>query len=227
MKSEIKIPTMNELVAETDESFKENALMVILNQPPPKEWMKEHPMAKTKNAQGQTVPASYMPIERVEYLLNRIYGKWRVEIRDSKLVANSVQVTVRVHVLNPITKEWDWNDGIGASPIQTDSGAAATDWSKVKSAGVQMAAPSAETYAIKDAAEKFGKIFGKDANRQVQIDYNSLLKVNNVTPVEDLQFLLDAKREVLSKEEIDNAERIINNNEVKQFNNLRKTLSEK
>lgn len=47
------------------------------------------------------------------------------------------------------------------------------------------------------------------------------------TTIEDLQFLLEAKREVLSKEEVDNAERIISNNEVKQFNNLRKTLSEK
>lgn len=90
-----------------------------------------------------------------------------------------------------------------------------------------MAVPSAKVYAVKDAAEMFGKIFGKDVNRRTEIDYNPLLKTKETIPVEDLQFLLDAKRSVLTKEEIINAERIINNNEVKQFANLRKILSEK
>ena len=38
------------------------------------------------------------------------------------------------------------------------------------------AAPAAESYAIKDAAEKLGKIFGKDLNRKDVIGYESLLK---------------------------------------------------
>jgi len=32
-------------------------------------------------------------------------------------------------------------------------------------------APAAESYAFKDAAEKFGKIFGKDINRKDNITY--------------------------------------------------------
>jgi hypothetical protein len=146
-------------------------------------------MAKVK-INGQNVPAKYMPVGRVEYLLSRIFGKWRLEVKSVNAIANSVVVTVRLHVLNPITNEWDWNDGIGASPIQTESGAGAMEWDKVKSAAVQMAAPSAETYAFKDAAEKFGKIFGKDANRQ-DINYNSLLKAQAT-----LQDLTDLFNEV-------------------------------
>ena len=93
-----------------------------------------------------------------------------------QILANSVCVTVRLFVTNPITGETEWQDGIGAAPIQTDKGAGATDWNSVKTDGVQKAAPAAESYAIKDAAEKFGKIFGRDVSRKTTMDYNSLLK---------------------------------------------------
>lgn len=161
-----KLPTMDELVLHSEESLKQNALMVLLNQAPPAAWVKKHP----------TVDSLYLPIQRVEYLLSRIFTKWWVEVKTTELVANSMAVTVRLFVVNPITGETDFNDGVGAAPIQTDKGAAATDWTKIKSAGIQMALPIAESFAIKDAAEKFGKIFGKDLNRKDEISYTSLLK---------------------------------------------------
>lgn len=90
-------------------------------------------------------------------------------------IANSVVATVRLYVINPITQSEEWQDGIGAAPIQTDKGAGAMDWNKAKAQGVMMAAPSAETFAVKDAAEKFGKLFGKDLNRAEIINYDSLI----------------------------------------------------
>lgn len=171
-----KLPTLEQLIQEDETSLKQNALTVLLNQNPHEKWLKPHPTAKFVNSKGEKESCKYLSIERVEYLLTAIFHRWWVEVRDTKLIANSVAVTVRLYVVNPITKETEWMDGVGATPIQTDSGAGATDWTKVKSAGVQMALPSAETYAIKDAAEKFGKIFGKDVNRQGHISYDSLLK---------------------------------------------------
>jgi hypothetical protein len=213
------IPTIQDLVLETESTYKENALMVILNQSPPEQWLKEHPTAKSKDAKGNTVPARYLPIERVEYLLSRIYGKWSVEIKDSKVMANSVVVTVRLHVKNPITGEMEWNDGIGAAPIQTDSGKGAMDWNYAKASGVQMAAPSAETYAIKDAAEKFGKLFGKDANRQTQIDYTGLLKQDN-----SLYELFECKKDVLSQDDYEYIEKSLKENKTREFTKIRKIL---
>lgn len=166
------IPTMSDLVKDDELSLKDNALMVILNQQPPDKWLSNHPMI-----QGY----KYMPIERVEWLLSRIFTKWYVEIKDSKVLANSVVVCVRLWVKNPITGVDEFQDGIGAAPIQTNKGAGAANWDEVKSDGVQKAAPSAESYAIKDAAEKFGKIFGKDVSRKQNFDYNQLLKVPNET----------------------------------------------
>lgn len=162
-----KIPTLQELVIDSEDSLKQNALTVILNQEPPAQWLKEHPMIRGYK---------YMPIEKVEYLLTRIFTRWWVEVRKTEIIANSVLVTVRLYVINPLTGETEWQDGIGAAPVQTDKGAGATDWNAVKSDGVQKAAPAAKTYAIKDAAEQFGKVFGRDISRKGSMDYNTLLK---------------------------------------------------
>jgi hypothetical protein len=58
--------------------------------------------------------------------------------------------------------------------LQTDKGAGATDFNALKAGAVMMAAPAAETFAIKDAADKLGKLFGKDLNRKVDIIYDNL-----------------------------------------------------
>lgn len=162
-----KLPTLNELLTDNEDSLKQNALTVLLNQDPPAKWLTEHPMIRGYK---------YIPIEKIEFLLTRIFGSFNVEIRNTQIVANSVVVTVRLHVINPINGQPMWQDGIGAAPIQTDKGAGATDWNAVKTDGVQKAAPAAETYAVKDAAEKFGKIFGRDVARKTTMNYTDLLK---------------------------------------------------
>ena len=162
-----KLPTLQELLVENEDSLKQNALTVLLNQDPPAKWLAQHPMIRDYK---------YIPIEKIEYLLTRIFGNFNVEIRSTQIVANSVVVTVRLHVINPINGQPMWQDGIGAAPIQTDKGAGATDWNAVKTDGVQKAAPAAETYAVKDAAEKFGKIFGRDVSRKGSMNYTDLLK---------------------------------------------------
>jgi hypothetical protein len=159
------LPTIKELYDETELTVfeKQNALNVLLNHAPKPEWVKQHPMlSKVK----------YIPIERVEWLLTKLFFEWRVEIKAIQLIGNSVVVTVRLHYLNVVTGEWTYSDGVGASPLQTDKDAGAIEFDKLKSAAVMMAAPAAESYAVKDAAEKIGKIFGKDLNRADQIAYD-------------------------------------------------------
>ena len=143
----------------------QNELNILLNQPPNKTWVKEHPIAKG---------VKYIPIERVEYLLTRLFFKWRVEIKQLQIIANSCVVTVRLHYQNIEDNEWSWQDGIGAAPLQTDKGAGAIEFDKIKNDAVMKAAPAAESYAVKDAAEKIGKIFGKDLNRKDVIGYEAL-----------------------------------------------------
>lgn len=180
-----KMPTLEELYSDSDLINKQNALNIILNANPKKEWVREHPFVRN---------LLYLPIERVEYLLTMIFTKWRVEIKEVKLIANSVIVTVRLHVQDPISGEWDYEDGIGAMPIQVSKGSGATEFDKMNSSAIQIGAPAAESFAIKDAAEKFGRIFGKDLNRKDDISYDRLYSMiennsilNNPTITEEIR----------------------------------------
>lgn len=161
------LPTLAELIGDTDLAMKHNDLNVLLNQSPPEGWVKEHPYAK--DAQGKKI--KYIPIERIEWLLYRVFINWNVEIKSTQLIGNSVVVTIRLHYKDPITGQMQFQDGVGAMPLQTEKGSGAIEFDKLKSSAVQMAAPAAESYAIKDAAEKLGRLFGKDINRKGQIDY--------------------------------------------------------
>ena len=160
-----KLPTIQELRSDVMTKADQNDLNVILNVEPPKEWVKQHPFAKN---------VKYLPIERIEYLLTRIFLKWFVEIRSTQIAANSIVVTVRLFYQDVLSSEMLWQDGIGAAPLQTDKGAGAVDFNAIKSDAVMKAAPAAESYAIKDAAEKIGKLFGKDLNRADKIMYDTL-----------------------------------------------------
>jgi len=179
--AEIKknLPTIEQLYNEKIDVEKQTQLNLLLNSNPSEKWLKPHPSAKRKVVRnGQTLyePILYMPIERHEWLLTNIFLKWRTEVKDTKLIANSVVVTVRVHYQDPLTAEWYWQDGIGGKSLQTDKGAGANDWTKIKDAAVMMAAPAAESYAIKDACEKIGRIFGSNINRADEAGYESLAR---------------------------------------------------
>lgn len=163
------IPTYEELVSgNLPAKTEQNKLNVLLNRDPSEKWLKKHPLA---------AKVRYMPIEIVEWLLTRLFLKWNVEIKSTQVIANSVVVTVRLHYQDILSDEMLWQDGIGAAPIQTKSGAAATDWNEVLTDAVMKAAPAAESYAVKDAAEKIGKIFGKDMNRADKLVYDDLANI--------------------------------------------------
>lgn len=129
----------------------------VVNLDPPKEWVKDHPFAKG---------VKYIPIERIELLLTRIFQEWRVEIRREGQLANSVYTTVRLHYKDPIDGEWRWQDGTGAAPIKTDKGESASNMAAIKNDAIMTGLPAAESFAVKDAAEKIGRLFGKDINRK-------------------------------------------------------------
>lgn len=178
------LPNIDELYADVELAAKQNELNRLLNCEPKKEWVQEHPFAKG---------VKYIPIGVVEYLLTSIFLKWRAEIKETKIIANSVQVTVRLHVQDPLTGEWDWQDGVGAAPIQTAKGAAATDFTQVLTDAVVKATPAAKSYAIKDAAECFGRIFGKDLNRKDTLAYTGIdgrLAKDKIQATPDMVFYL-------------------------------------
>jgi hypothetical protein len=193
------LPKLEDLYSDLSVAAKQNDLNKLLNADPKPEWIKTNQFAGN---------SKYIPIEIIEYLLTSIYIKWKVEIKSVQVIANSVTITVRLLYMDPITGEWDWQEGVGASPIQTAKGAAATDFSKVNTAAVQMAAPAAETYAIKDAAEKLGRIFGKDINRQAVMNYSDALN----RKFTEVGVMPDELREVMKEADKENLLNIYESN---------------
>lgn len=162
----VPLPKIEELYSQDHMPVLHKAaqFQVLVNQPPKQDWIKYHPITKEP----------YIPIERIEWLLINVIVRYRVEILDTKQIANSVVVTVRLHYYDHVYNEWTYHDGVGAAPLQTDKDAGAVNWDRIKSNAVQIGAPAAETYAVKDAAEKIGKLFGKDLNRMENISFDSL-----------------------------------------------------
>lgn len=213
------VPKLEDLYKNLELAAAFNELNKLLNCHPKPEWIKKNKFANNSD---------YMPIEIIEYLLTSIFIKWKLEVKGIQVIANSVVLTVRLHVMDPITGEWDWQDGVGASPIQTKAGAAATDFAQVTTAAVQMAAPAAESYALKDAAEKFGRIFGKDLNRKDVVNYevmqNSKFQPGpkSEIPQELIDVIAFADKENLTLIYKNNAE-FHSNPEFMRLLNLRKT----
>lgn len=160
-----KLPTIAELIEEAgniEQAYKDDKLNLILSQNPPKDWVKEHPFARGVN---------YLPIEKVEFMMKRIFKRYRIEVITYSQLFNSVSCQVRVHYINPTNGEWDYQDGVAAVGIQVDKGALASDLSSIKHDAVMKALPAAKSYAVKDAMENLGSVFGANLNRKDVIEY--------------------------------------------------------
>jgi hypothetical protein len=220
-----QLPTLEELHHDLELAGKNDALNQILNTDPPDRWLKTHPFVNVKvmrDGKEVSVGLRYLPIEKVKFLLIRIFQGYKVTVKSVTQLFNSVCVTVTVTVTNPITGEEMSNDGIGAVGVQTDKGATAADMSMIKFDGVMKAAPAAESYAIHDAAKKFGKIFGGDIMKD-QIPFAPTY--DKGIDYDDLVELYDLKKESLTDADRTNAERIISTKEVKSYSKLHRQLS--
>ena len=172
-----ELPKLADLHHDLQAAFKNDSLNLLLNQPPHASWIKKHPMTK----------GDYLPIDKVEWLLTKIFQQWRVEVISYAALFQSVSVHVRLHYLNPVNGEWSYHDGVGACPIQTDAGKSAADLAAIKNAAVQMSLPAAKAYAIKDAAEQLGTLFGKDLNRKDTIQFAGAYSATTPEPTPTTQ----------------------------------------
>lgn len=138
----------------------------------------DHPYAKG---------VKYIPIGIIETMLNMLFQVWYIEVRETKQLFNSIQVTVRLHYKHPVLQQMMYFDGIGACAVQVDAGKNASDLGAIKANAVMLAAPMAKSYAIKDAAEHLGARFGRDLNRTKTMEFMELREKPPVVDVEKLR----------------------------------------
>lgn len=153
----------------TDEKLpelaKKDSLVEFLNSTPPTTWLED-----VVDMNGR-VKAKTMPIGRIEWLLTNTFQEWYVEVLKTETMFNSLVVTVRVFYKDPVDQEWHHQDGVGAAPARTKKGASAADMSQIQSDAVQTGLPAAKSFAIKDACDHIGRIFGRDVNRKGSYGY--------------------------------------------------------
>jgi hypothetical protein len=181
-------------------------LNIYLDTDVPQSWVKVNKFANN---------SKYLPIDKVEWLLRKIFKAFRIEITGQGVAFNGVWVSVRLHYLHPVTNKWEFHDGIGASEMQTAKGTSPADLVNINKNALSMAFPVAKSYAIKDASHHFGNVFGANLNR---MDIVKLTTDNNpVTLLDDLVELFELKKDNLSVEQLENYSRIINNKEHKSY----------
>lgn len=153
-----KLPKLADLysIEQAEKAFKQDTFNWLMNQSPNPKWVKENKYAGN---------SKYIPIGIVETLLQKVLKEFRIEVLREGVMFNAVYVTIRLHYLN-IDGNWSYFDGVGAAELQTKSGSSAADLGAINKGAVMMALPMAKSYAIKDAAEHFGALFGRDLNRK-------------------------------------------------------------
>jgi len=160
----VKLPKIADLTKEAEEAHKNDELNLLLNQQPPQKWVKRHPFIKNYD---------YLPIDKVELMLRRIFKSYKIEVIDQGTAFNGVWVTARVHYLHPVTSEWSFHDGIGGAEMQTKKGESAADLASINNGALAMALPIAKARAVKNACAQFGKLFGSDLNREDTLEYTT------------------------------------------------------
>lgn len=118
--------------------------------------------------------SQYVEIGYMEMKLDQVTkGLWATEVLDTKLIGNSICVTVRVRFFHWHFKTWLHRDGVGACPIEVKSGSSPVDFSQINSKAISKNLPVAKSEAFKNACKSIGNLFGRHLNREFQHEYVS------------------------------------------------------
>lgn len=196
-------------------AFKTDQFNLLMNQEPKKEWILENKFAGN---------SKYIPIGIIETLLQRVFKEFRVEVLREGQLFNAVYVTIRLHYLHPVTGVWGHHDGIGSCQIQTKSGASPADLQSINNNAVMMALPMAKSYAIKDATDHFGKLWGRDLNRKDVMGFGTDKSLDQETVFNEICGWFETKKDKIPANEFENIRRVIDAKEKTSYNKIHKLL---
>lgn len=113
--------------------------------------------------------STYIPISHLEAQLDFIFPIWSWEIDEVTREQNHMIVRghLTIHFKGQIFRKLG---GVGARPFQVDKGAHFADFERMKPNAVEQSSTVAASYAFRNAAQKIGKLFGRDLNRNENVD---------------------------------------------------------
>jgi len=205
-----ELPILSDLYKADDIAtlFKTDQFNLLMNQAPEPKWVLENKFAGN---------SKYIPIGILETLLQRIFKEFRVEVMREGTMFNSVYVTIRLHYLHPISGEWGFHDGVGSAQVQTKGGASPADLQNINNNAVMMALPMAKSYAIKDACDHFGKLFGRDLNRKDTMGFGVDKNLDTDTKHSELVAIYEEKIDFIPADSFDAITKVVNDKKVKEY----------
>ena len=205
-----ELPILSELydVSNVDVLFKKDQFNLLMNQQPEQKWILTNAYAGN---------SKYIPIGIKETLLQRIFKEFRIEILREGTMFNAVYVTIRLHYLHPVTGEWSYHDGTGADQVQTKSGASAADLSSISNNAVAMSLPKAVSFAISDATDHLGKLFGRDLNRKETMTFGVDKNLDKEAEHSALVVLFERKQDFIPANDFDDIKSVIDNKKIKSY----------
>lgn len=136
-----KIPTIESIVNGTIDG---DDFQKAMRQQPPKEWVEVHPEDRYE----------YLPIGKVDRLLEGFFEEHTEEVVSLTPGQNSVHIVFRLGVKHPMTDKWIYRDGVGAADTRRE--------------GFERAAALAKANAKKNAAKELGEVFGRSLSRETE-----------------------------------------------------------
>lgn len=194
----MKLPTLADIYSEDLQSgANDEQLNLLLNADPKPSWI------KSRLINGKEF--KYLPIDKVEFLLRRLFGQFRIKVLAVNEIHGGVQVTVRVYYLLPPNQDkervWAFQDGVGAVTISP-------------SYELEPAVPLAKTFAVKDACDHIGNIFGANLNRLDVITYKKDDSMDKLMASRmEIEKLYSKHYNKLKEDDRNHIERILNNRE--------------
>lgn len=184
-KEALTLTKIEELVSKAEDINGLQNFTALLNKAPDPKKVKIN-----KNANN----SKYLPISMVEAKLDQLFfGLWETKNFKWTREVNEMVGSLELSVYHPVIKEWITKNGVGAVPIQQEAKTPIADIlaKKYKNALVKDF-PHMEAECIKNAAKKFGKVFGRDLNRDYEDVYTPLI---NMEPPPDMNED-DTKKEI-------------------------------
>ena len=192
------LPTLADIYSDDIQSgASDEKLNLLLSADPKPSWI------RSREINGKEF--KYLPIDKVEFLLRRIFGQFRIKVLAVNQIHGGVQVSVRVYYLLPPNHEqervWAFQDGVGAVTLNQNF-------------ELEPAVPLAKTFAVKDACDHIGNIFGANLNRLDVITYKKDDSMDRLMASRmEIEKLYTKHYMKLKEDDKNHIERILNNRE--------------
>lgn len=142
----------------------------------------EDSIDKTADGKAKTVVISHIEMTLDEFF----FGQWDTENFKWSVIANEIVGSMELVAVHPVTGREIRRTGAAAIQIMVDKapedvkGTEKNKWAlnpeNKKSNALDMGFPKLKAECLKNAAQSFGKLFGRDLNRKIQDNYKPLIK---------------------------------------------------